>query len=93
MKIGFMATLKPLAREPSFKLNVEEGVTVKQLCFIIAGREGKPFNDRFLDAETKLPKPDILIFLNKVEVGALEGLETRVNDGDEVVFLPTVHGG
>jgi hypothetical protein len=27
------------------------------------------------------------------EVGALNGLDTSLRDGDEVVFLPVAHGG
>jgi len=27
------------------------------------------------------------------EVGALNGLDTMLKDGDEIVFLPVAHGG
>ena len=33
------------------------------------------------------------MLVNGREISVLNGLETRVNDEDEVVFVPVVHGG
>ncbi len=35
----------------------------------------------------------INIYVNKQEIGSLEGVETRVNDGDEVAVIPAMAGG
>ena len=34
-----------------------------------------------------------LILINGREISVLNGLETKLNDGDEIVFIPVVHGG
>jgi len=34
-----------------------------------------------------------LILVNDREIGVLNSLETKLNDGDEVVLVPVVHGG
>jgi molybdopterin converting factor small subunit len=34
-----------------------------------------------------------LILVNGREISVLNGLETKLNDGDEIVFVPVVHGG
>ena len=39
------------------------------------------------------PKSNALILLNGKEISVLNGLQTKVKDGDEVVFVPVVHGG
>jgi MoaD family protein len=39
------------------------------------------------------PRVNALILVNGREIGVLDGLETKVEDGDEVVFVPVVHGG
>ena len=39
------------------------------------------------------PVPNALVLLNGVEVNNLEGLETRVGDGSDVVVLSVAHGG
>jgi molybdopterin synthase sulfur carrier subunit len=39
------------------------------------------------------PRPNALILVNGREISVLNGLETALKDGDEVVFVPVVHGG
>jgi molybdopterin converting factor small subunit len=39
------------------------------------------------------PKPNALILVNGKEISVLDGLDTMLNDEDEVVFVPVVHGG
>jgi molybdopterin converting factor small subunit len=34
-----------------------------------------------------------LIMLGGIEVGNLEGLETKISEGSEVVLVPVTHGG
>jgi molybdopterin synthase sulfur carrier subunit len=46
-----------------------------------------------IDPELKDPRPNTLILVNGKEINVLKGLETMVDDGDEVVFVPVVHGG
>lgn len=38
-------------------------------------------------------RSNTLILVNGREISVLNGLETTLNDGDEVVFIPVVHGG
>jgi molybdopterin synthase sulfur carrier subunit len=38
-------------------------------------------------------KAGMLILVNGKEVSVLNGLETMLKDGDEVVFVPVIHGG
>lgn len=39
------------------------------------------------------PRRNMLALVNGQEIGVLDGLETVVEDGDEVVFIPVIHGG
>ena len=38
-------------------------------------------------------KSNALVLVNGREISVLNGLETKLNDGDEIVFIPVVHGG
>ena len=38
-------------------------------------------------------RPNALILVNGREISVLDGLNTAVKDGDEIVFIPVVHGG
>lgn len=46
-----------------------------------------------IDPELKDPRPNTLILVNGKEISVLNGLDTILENGDEVVFVPVVHGG
>jgi len=46
-----------------------------------------------IDQQLEDPRPNALILVNGREIGVLNGLETKLKDGDEVVLVPVVHGG
>lgn len=46
-----------------------------------------------LDEHLNPPKTNALILINGKEISVLDGLKSKVKDGDEVVFIPVVHGG
>jgi len=46
-----------------------------------------------IDQQFADPRPNALILVNGREIGVLDGLGTKLRDGDEVVFVPVVHGG
>ena len=53
----------------------------------------KDFNQALIDPELNDPRPNVLILLNNVEINVLDGLNTKIEDGDKVVFIPVAHGG
>ena len=51
------------------------------------------FKRTLIDPDLGDPRPNALILLNGKDISILDGLETQVNDGDEVVLIPVSHGG
>ena len=50
------------------------------------------FRDKIFGSGEELPA-HINIYVNKQEIGSLEGIETKVSDGDEVAVIPAMAGG
>jgi molybdopterin converting factor small subunit len=46
-----------------------------------------------IDSGSGGPRRNVLVLVNGREIGVLDGFETVVADGDEVVFVPVAHGG
>jgi len=46
-----------------------------------------------IDPELEDPRPNTLILVNGREISVLNGLETMLEDGDEIVFIPVLHTG
>ena len=44
------------------------------------------------DREGRL-KGNVSVYLNDRDIRLLEGVQTKLNDGDEVFFIPTIAGG
>jgi MoaD family protein len=55
-------------------------------------QDDPPAKRNLIDQQEE-PKPNALILVNGKEISVLGGLETPLQDGDEVVFIPVVHGG
>lgn len=71
---------------------IKNAVTLREIIKKIV--EEKPKLKRALiDPELEDPRPNALILVNEKEISVLNGLETMVKDGDEVVFVPVLHGG
>ena len=45
------------------------------------------------DQKSEELKSNALIMVNGREISVLDGLETKLKDGDELVLIPVVHGG
>lgn len=46
-----------------------------------------------IDPELEDPRPNTLILVNGKEISVLNGLETMLKNGDEVVFISVLHAG
>jgi molybdopterin synthase sulfur carrier subunit len=46
-----------------------------------------------IDQQLDDPRSNTLVLVNSMEISVLDGLETRLKDGDEIVLVPVVHGG
>lgn len=91
VRVKFVATLKPLALVPMREVKVEDGCSLADLLKEIGRVESDRLVRRLMNGEGL--QPDILVLVNGVEISALQGTSTRLREGDEVVFLPSVHGG
>ena len=90
--VKFVGSLRHVSRVNELALNREEGCSVKNLVTEIA-RELPELKRSLIDSQLEDPSPNALILVNGREISVLDGLETRLMDGDEVVFVPVVHGG
>jgi len=86
--------LKTAADKDILDLEFTGTVTVRELVTKTVRTVARPeFENYLIDSDTKDPRPNALILVSGTEIGALEGLDTILQEGDEVVFLPVAHGG
>jgi len=70
-----------------------EQATVRNVIQTLAESLTTEAKRLLIDPELNDPRPNALILLNGKEINVLNGLETEVDEGDEVTLIPISHGG
>lgn len=66
--------------------------SVKELIDKIS-RQLPELRRNLIDEELGASRPNALILVNGREISVINGLNTTLKDGDEVVLVPVAHGG
>jgi len=70
-----------------------EQPTVRKLIHELADSLSVEAKRLLIDLELNDPRLNAIILVNGKEIGVLKGLETEIQDGDEVTLIPVSHGG
>ena len=91
LTLKFIGSLRQISGKTQLTVDFQEGMSLKDLIAEIS-REmpqlDKAFRDQLDDSRS-----NALVLINGREISVLNGLESTLNDGDEIVFIPVVHGG
>jgi len=90
--VKFIGAFRNISRKNKLTLTFEKTAPLKEVIKKIVEDMPK-FKRALIDPELEDPRPNTLILVNGKEISILNGLETVLSDGDEVVFVPVVHGG
>ncbi len=92
LSIKFIGALRHISGKTQLTINYQERITLKDLLAKLS-EELPKLEKTFSEQQLNDSRSNSLILVNGREISVLEGLETRLNDGDEIVFVPVVHGG
>ena len=92
LTIKFIGALRHLSGKTQFTINFQDGISIKEVVAKIS-QELPELKRTFSDQELNDSRSNSLILVNGREISVLNGYETNLNDGDEIVFVPVVHGG
>ena len=91
LTLKFIGALRQISGKTQLTVNFQEGMSIQDLVTKISQEMpqlDKTFSDQLNDSRS-----NALVLINGREISVLNGLETKLNDGDEIVFIPVVHGG
>jgi len=92
LTIKFIGALRHLSGKTEFTVSFHEGISIKELVNKIT-QEFPELKHTFSDQELNDSRSNSLVLVNGREISVLNGYETKLKDGDEIVFVPVVHGG
>jgi len=93
VEVGFVGVLRKLADKEKVALEFDDPVAVKDIVSKLTRCFSPAFKQTLIDPELNDPRPNVVILVNEQEIGVLQGLETRVGDGDRLTIIPVSHGG
>ncbi|MCK5671044.1 MoaD/ThiS family protein [Candidatus Bathyarchaeota archaeon] len=91
LKIRMLGVLREAGSKEQ-TIDINEGATVDSVIRDLIAQDER-LETVLWDKEVDSPLPNALIMLDGVEVNNLDGLETPVKKGQELVLLSVVHGG
>ncbi len=90
--VKFFTTLREITGKKEEQLEFSRSVTLKSLVSQLSKKYGKEFDDYVCD-ELGDVRGHLQLLVNGQSVTALQGLRTKLKDGDQVAILPPVGGG
>jgi molybdopterin synthase sulfur carrier subunit len=92
LTIKFIGALRHLSGKTQFTITFQEDITIKELVNELS-QELPELKHTFSDQQLNDSRSNSLVLVNGREISVLNGYETKLKDGDEIVFVPVVHGG
>ena len=93
IEIRLLGIFQRLSGKKHFNLNLDEPATVRDVISKLVEMFSMEFKAVLIDSQLDDPRPNALIILGGKEISSLQGLETEVNTGEDIVFVPMIHGG
>jgi MoaD family protein len=90
--LKFIGALRKYSGKTQLSVNISEDTSLKALLTKLK-HEKPELKKIFGDQELNDSQSNALILINGREISVLNGLKSKVTDGDEIIFVPVVHGG
>jgi molybdopterin synthase sulfur carrier subunit len=92
LSVKFVGALRHVSGTGELALSCKSSVAIRELMNEII-KELPELKRSLIDQQFEDSRPNTLILVNGREISVLDGLETKLKDGDEVLLIPFVHGG
>ena len=90
--VKLVGALRHISGKNELSVSHEQATTLLDLIKTIS-KEAPDLKPHLISQQPGDSKANALIIVNGKEISVLNGLQTQLNDGDEIVFVPVVHGG
>jgi molybdopterin synthase sulfur carrier subunit len=85
--------LRDLVGSRDVEFQVDEGRTIDNVIRLLIKKSGKVVEDWIFDPKTKKLRSYIRVLLNGQNIETLDGMKTKVKDGDVISIFPPAGGG
>lgn len=93
VKVQYLGFIKNLIKRSEDEFELEEGASLSELLNQIAGIYGKAFQKEVYEPGLNDVKMGFVVTVNGFLIGQLQGVDTRLNNGDNVILMSLMSGG
>ena len=93
VKVEFVGVLRGITGKDEVSVELKQPKTVNEFLENLLVMFKPSLRQVLIDSELNDPRPNTLILINDMEISTLNGLKTKVANGDTVVLIPISHGG
>jgi len=93
IKVYTVLGLKKIIGQGEFEVSIPQGSTVEAFLFWMAKTYGDKLSSQLFEPGSVNLLPYIRLMVNGRSIRFLDGMETVLHDGDEILLLPPVAGG
>jgi MoaD family protein len=90
--VKFIGAFRGLSGKSKLSIRAKDAAPLSEIIKQIVEEQPK-IKRALIDPELEDPRPNTLILVNGKEISVLKGLDTMIENGDEVILVPVVHGG
>jgi len=93
VKVQYLGFIKNLIKRGEDEFELEEGASLSELLNQIAGIYGRSFQREVFEPGLRDVKMGFVVTVNGVLTGQLQGVDTRLGNGDNVILMSLMSGG
>ena len=91
-KIKFFTSLREISGKKVDEIHFQRTITVNELLALLSEKYGTEFRDYIYDQKRKV-QGFLSFILNDKNINKMQGLDTKLKEGDILAILPPVGGG
>lgn len=93
VKVHYISLVKSYTNKSQDEISLDDNATVGQLLDQIANSYGKQFIQEVYDPDKKEMKSTFVTMVNGVLMDQLQGINTPLKNGDNVILMSLMTGG
>jgi len=93
VKVHYLGYIRNMLRRKEEELELEKDTSLSELLNRLAGIHGDPFKKEVFEPGLKDVKMGFAVTVNGTLIGQLDGVETKLNEGDNVILMSLMSGG
>jgi len=93
VKVHYLGYIKNMLEKKDEELDIREGAPLSELLDKLAGLYGQPFKKEVFESGLKDLKTGFVATVNGILMDQLNGVETRLKEGDNIILMSLMSGG